>query len=600
MKKKLLIPFAVLAAFMGLSACGGNNQTESKAPGVSTSATEKNEIKITFSNANKKLTKGEKGTFTSNVEGVTWSSDNTAVATIDAKGEVTAVGEGKAVIKASKEGYEDATETITVVLKKIVITAAGNKTALTIGEEVQLSADVTGVTWTTSDNKLATVDDTGKVKALAAGSVTISAQAEGYTKGSISLEIARPAANATFDFLTDADHYSADGWWELASTGFFSMETSEGFTPKMTPMSFGQQTEESDPYIGGFDVGDKETIKFNSNKANSAEFLVNIGNADEIALADVMSVKLNGAALDLSAITLPAHEGQYGNTLTFEDVSLGNATLINGENTLVFEFLASSAPRLNTLAVYAGDATVAVVAPVAKSQIAVSETKLSVIEGEDVQIVTTEAGVTYTSVDPETATVDNTGKVHGVAVGITNITVSKAGMYSVRVEITVNPKPVAGQIIVEAEDAEEIKDGSVSGVNVNTDGAGGGFPGGGNTVHSGGKYINAWQASDVTLTYKWTVDSAKTMGFSIVGAAPMSFNGEASAYVFQTSTVMTLNNAAFNPAADAQFAAPQGWSSTMEEVVLGTVNLNAGENTLVIQFNGSFPSLDCFKFSLLN
>ena len=63
---------------------------------------------------------------------------------------------------------------------------------------------------------------------------------------------------------------------------------------------------------------------------------------------------------------------------------------------------------------------------------------------------------------------------------------------------------------------------------------------------------------------------------------------------------MTLNNAAFNPAADAQFAAPQGWSSTMEEVVLGTVNLNAGENTLVVQFNGSFPSLDCFKFSLLN
>ncbi len=390
MKKKLLIPFAVLAAFMGLSACGGNNQTESKAPGVSTSASEKNEIKITFSNANKKLTKGEKGTFTSTVEGVTWSSDNTAVATIDDKGEVTAVGEGKAVIKASKEGYKDATETITVVLKKIVVTAAGNKTALTIGEEVQLSADVTGVTWTTSDNKLATVDNTGKVKALAAGSVTISAEAEGYTKGSISLEIARPAANATFDFLTDADHYSADGWWELASTGFFSMETSEGFTPKMTPMSFGQQTEESDPYIGGFDVGDKETIKFNSNKANSAEFLVNIGNADEIALADVMSVKLNGVALDLSAITLPAHEGQYGNTLTFEDVSLGNATLINGENTLVFEFLASNAPRLNTLAVYAGDATVAVVAPVAKSQIAVNEAKLSVIEGEDVQIVTTE------------------------------------------------------------------------------------------------------------------------------------------------------------------------------------------------------------------
>ena len=474
MKKKLLIPFAVLAAFMGLSACSGNNPAESKEPAVTSSASEKNEIKITFSVASKKLTKGEKGTFTSSVEGVTWSSDNAAVATIDDKGEVTAVGEGRAVIKASKEGYKDATETITVVLKKIVVTASGNKTALTIGEELQLTADVNGVTWTSSDNKLATVDNTGKVSALAAGSVTISAEADGFSKGSITLEIARPAANATFDFLTDSDHYSADGWWEVSSNGGFSMENSEGYTPRMSPMSWGQQSEESDPYIGGFGVGDKETIKFNSNKANPAEFVINIGNADEMALADVMTVKLNGTALNLSNITLAAHEGQFGNSIAFDDVSLGSATLNNGENTLVFEFLdAAATPRLNTIAVYAGDATVALIAPAAKSQIAVSEAKLSVIEGEDVQIVTTETGVSYTSVNPDVATVDNTGKVHGVAVGITQVTLTKAGMYSVRVEITVNPKPVAGQVIVEAEDAEEIKDGSVSGVTVNSDGAGG-------------------------------------------------------------------------------------------------------------------------------
>ncbi|MBP5092029.1 MAG: Ig-like domain-containing protein [Bacilli bacterium] len=594
MKRKLVVPFAVLAMFMGLTACNTQGDKKSADVNPTSSKSEQAEIKLTFSVANKTLTKGEKGTVTSSVDGVKWSIDNKDVATIDDKGEVTAVGAGKAVITASKEGYPDATITITVVLKKIVISAEGNKKTLVIGESVKLTADVANVTWSTGDAKIAAVDTTGKVTAVGAGTVTITAEAEGFTKGSISIEVTRPAANLTFDLTTDAEHYSADGWWEVASTGGFSMESSTGWNPTMSAMSWGGDSE-VDPYIGGFGVGDKETIKFNSTKANEAEFLLNIGNADAMVLSNVMSVKLNGTALNLAGLELEEHPGQFGNSMTFDDLSLGKATLKNGENTLVFEFLDAAAPRLNTLSIFAGDAKITLIAPAAKEQITVENAKLEVIEGETVQIATSVQGVSYESVNADVATVTSTGLVTGVTVGITDITVKKEGMYSVRVRITVNPKPVAGQIIVEAENAAELQGEEVpQGIMVNTDGNGGMF-GGGNVVHSGGKYVSAWGVSDLTLSYTFNATENKTMSFSIVGSAPMSMGGDAADFVFADSAVITVNGQTFSTS--ASFAAPQGFSMTMEEVVLGDVAVKNGENTFSIAFSGSVPSLDCFKFS---
>ena len=76
----------------------------------------------------------------------------------------------------------------------IKVTAADNKKTLEIGGEVQLTADVEGVTWESADAKVATVDAAGKVTAVAPGTVKISAKKDGYKAGEISITVTKPAA----------------------------------------------------------------------------------------------------------------------------------------------------------------------------------------------------------------------------------------------------------------------------------------------------------------------------------------------------------------------------------------------------------------------
>ena len=103
--------------------------------------------------------------------------------------------------------------------ERITVTAAGDKKSLALNETVQLTAKVgeaalEGVTWESSDANVATVNN-GLVTAVGYGEATITAKKDGYNNGSIGITVPRPAASATFDLTTAAEHYSADGWWEL-------------------------------------------------------------------------------------------------------------------------------------------------------------------------------------------------------------------------------------------------------------------------------------------------------------------------------------------------------------------------------------------------
>ena len=118
---------------------------------------------------------------------VTWSSDKTSVATVDATGNVTAVAEGTATITATA-GDKTATCTVTVKAATIAVTSVAldkSELALTVGDAaVQLTATVAPdnatdktVTWSSDKTSVATVDATGKVTAVAEGTATITAKA---------------------------------------------------------------------------------------------------------------------------------------------------------------------------------------------------------------------------------------------------------------------------------------------------------------------------------------------------------------------------------------------------------------------------------------
>ena len=485
--------------------------------------------------------------------------------------------------------------------ERITVTAAGDKKSLALNETVQLTAKVgeaalEGVTWESSDANVATVNN-GLVTAVGYGEATITAKKDGYNNGSIGITVPRPAASATFDLTTAAEHYSADGWWELGGGGMFAMQTVNGWNPVAQTVSWGQTEEEPETFIGGFGTGDKETVKFTASKAEKAELMLNIGNSDEAVLAEIMTIKLNGTAINLAGKTLEANPGQFGNDLVFNDLSLGNLDLA-ASNTLEFEFLKDTNIFLNEVAVYAKEATVALTNPAAKQQIEVVENKLEVIVEEtvNIQVKNNLAGVTYVSSDETIATVSNAGVVTGVKVGKTNVTVKKEGMYSVRLEITVKPKPVAGQILVEAESAEELAEltpGSfnMSGPSIMQDGG----MMGGSEVHSGSAYVMNFGSDGLTLTMKFQATANATMVLSVVGSSPM---GGSAAYVLKDGMSIKLNNNNVTIPETAEFPAPEGYTSSMAEVVIGDVAVKSGENTLVVTIEGSCPSLDVFKLSV--
>ncbi len=102
---------------------------------------------------------------------VTWSSSNTSIATVSANGatcKVKAAGAGTATVKA-QVGTEVLTCEVSIEPTKIYVTV--DKTKLIVGEKTKAYADISPsgkwpVTWSSSNEKVATVDKNGNIKAI--------------------------------------------------------------------------------------------------------------------------------------------------------------------------------------------------------------------------------------------------------------------------------------------------------------------------------------------------------------------------------------------------------------------------------------------------
>ena len=151
---------------------------------------------------------------------LTWSTSNSAVATVNENGLVTAVGAGTATITATTVDDSNLTASCTVTVEPNVVLATSielNQTSanVTEGETLQLTATVMPedatdktVTWASSDETVATVDQNGLVTAVAAGAATITASTIDGSDFSASCEVTVNGA-ATVNNSLDADALSA-------------------------------------------------------------------------------------------------------------------------------------------------------------------------------------------------------------------------------------------------------------------------------------------------------------------------------------------------------------------------------------------------------
>ena len=134
---------------------------------------------------------------------VTWASNNTLVATVDAAGLVTGVGQGTATISATSEGKTGTSLIGVGVVPVASVEVTPSTASVTEGGTVQLTAtpkDANGnplsgrtVAWTRSDPAVGWVDANGLMLGLFPGSVTITATVEGQSGTSLVTVTPAPA-----------------------------------------------------------------------------------------------------------------------------------------------------------------------------------------------------------------------------------------------------------------------------------------------------------------------------------------------------------------------------------------------------------------------
>jgi len=124
----------------------------------------------------------------------TWSSSNTSVASIDATGLVKSLSPGSVKISASYNGLKSSTDltVTTAILQSIHVESTASSIAAGLTQQFSATGiysdgstqAITNPIWNSSNPNIATVNSTGLVKSLTAGSVNISATFNGLTGSS--------------------------------------------------------------------------------------------------------------------------------------------------------------------------------------------------------------------------------------------------------------------------------------------------------------------------------------------------------------------------------------------------------------------------------
>lgn len=295
---------------------------------------------------------------------VAWSSGNEKVATVDETGLVTAVGKGTANITATAGGQSASCKvTVNAPLQRIEITGEqstikkGHTTQLSVIYDPEDTTDDTTVTWSSDNEKVATVDQTGLVKAVADGTANIKAKV-GTLEDTYAITVQEVKLNGIS--IKDATTIHRGGKETLEVT----------YDPENTTDDKTVTWESSDPTVAAVDGSGTVTAV----GKGTANITANVGNHKAVCVVTV--------DVPLESIDVPD---------TLELV---------------------------------------------KNQTAVIDYKLVPSDTTD------NAPVTFTSSDPTVATVDENGKVTALKAGTTVITLKGANDVTAEVTVTVTEIPI--------------------------------------------------------------------------------------------------------------------------------------------------------------
>lgn len=172
------------------------------------------------------------------VTGVTWTSSNSSVATVDSNGLATTLGAGTTTITATVGSFTDASVITVVAAHLQTITLTPTNVTMAAGTQQQFTAVgnfddgstqvLISALWSSSSSSVLAIDQNGLALAVGPGSATVS-----VTSGTVSASTSVTVSTATLVSLAIAPANSSmpdDATRQFSATGTFSNNSTQDMT----------------------------------------------------------------------------------------------------------------------------------------------------------------------------------------------------------------------------------------------------------------------------------------------------------------------------------------------------------------------------------
>ena len=394
---------------------------------------------------------------------VTWSSSNPTAATVTDAGVVTAHSAGATFITASSEG-KSATASITVALVPVArVDLTPTTLNVVVGQTTQLTArlqDASGTTitgraisWSSNRATVATVTSDGLVSAVAAGTATITATAEGKTASTTVNVSPRPVSAV----IVSPSQVTIFARQTVQLSALVTDDRGQVLTGKSVAFTSNDPqiaTVSASGLVTGVAQGVATIVATSEGATGSATVTIA---PDPVAAVDVTPSSWSlivGQTFQLAA-TPKSATGQplTGRTVTW---SSGSPALASVSSTgVVTAHSPGNAVIIASVEGKQGSATIQVRAvPVASVTVSPSTASLTAGQAITLTATTLDAnGITlvgrivgWTSSDNAVATVSATGVVTGVSTGSATISASSEGQTGTAT-VTVGVVPVASVMV---------------------------------------------------------------------------------------------------------------------------------------------------------
>lgn len=380
-----------------------------------------------------------------------WESKNTWVATVDESGNVTAKNPGEATITvtAADNGGAQATCKVTVtertapVIKVTQIQLSQTRASLNEGKELQLTATVLpanatnqSLTWSSSVEGVATVDPTGKVTAIKAGTTVITATAKDDSgiSASCTVQVTVPTVKVTGITLNKTTASVVKGK-TVALTATVTPDTATDKTIKWTTSNKNVATVSTDGVVTAKAAGTAiitATAADDSGVKATCKITVTnpVVKVTKVTLNKTTASVVKGKTLTLKATVTPTNATNKNVTWKSSNSKVAKVDEKSGVVTAVAAGTATITCTAADGSRKSATCKITVTNPAVKvTKLRMNKTSVDLLKGKTVQLKVTvtpsnatNKAVTWTSSNKKIATVTSNGLVKAVRTGTVTIT----------------------------------------------------------------------------------------------------------------------------------------------------------------------------------